>query len=227
MKKKLIFVMCALVLIAASGCSAPAAADPTNSVTAQETASVGVDAGSPPPPTDTASPLTASEALNTALTLAGISDFSDVDLNKLELDDGVYKIEFKTGHSQYQYEISAATGEVIRQDAPTQNAPGQAAAEPTVPASEPDEPKQDVPAQDASEPPAASGDQITSQDAEAIALEHAGLTRTETTYIHSYIRYYHGAPYAYQVEFGVRSTHYWYAIDLFTGEILSHHNAGH
>lgn len=165
-----------------------------------QTASGGQAAASAPAE-DAANLLTAGEVLDTALALAGVSDFSKVDLDQLALDGGVYKIEFKIDRSQYKYEISAATGEILAQELPEQ--------------------------EDSEHPSAADDGWITSSEAEDAALEHAGVDRTETTYIHSYIRYYHGAPYAYQVEFGVRSSHYWYSVDLSTGEILSQNNAGH
>lgn len=171
--------------------SQPAASQTVEKEQTEESGRLSAQPGEPVQTPFPAGQLTAGEILDIALAKAGADDFSEVSLENFKLDDGIYKIEFKTKQSRYKYEISASTGELQNQE---------------------DKPEQN---------PAAGSDWISGLQAEEIALEHAGIARTGTKYIHSYYRYYHGAPYAYQVEFGVYSTQYCYVIDLITGEIIN------
>lgn len=157
--------------------------------------------------------LSAGEILDIALEKAGVTDFAEVSFEKLALDDGVYKIEFRTGGVEYKYEISASTGELLNQKDNNQEIDNRNGKDNKEEAQE--------------QNPAANGDWITGLEAEEIALSHAGIARTDTKYIHSYYRYYHGVPYAYQVEFGVYATQYCYVIDVNTGEIRNNYVYNH
>ncbi len=62
-------------------------------------------------------------------------------------------------------------------------------------------------------------DKISQADAEAIALEHAGLSREEISHLRTKYDYDDGR-YDYDVEFYANGFEYSYEIDAFTKEIL-------
>lgn len=112
-----------------------------------------------------------------------------------DLHDSVYEIEFTANQNHYKYAVSAATGDILKQESPdlkeTEN-----------------------------------NSAVSSLQAENTALKAAGIERSAVKYIHSYLEYSGGKPYAFHVEFGVynrennQSLQYSYLIDLDTGEIL-------
>lgn len=65
-----------------------------------------------------------------------------------------------------------------------------------------------------------SSEEITSEQAEDIALKHAGLKRSEVTYIRSSLDYDDGYK-LYEVEFYKDRFEYDYEIDAVSGKILS------
>lgn len=70
-------------------------------------------------------------------------------------------------------------------------------------------------------PAGASGAALTDQDAQRIALDHAGFTPDEVTYLHARYELDDGVP-QYEVGFHKDRWEYDYEIDARTGEILSY-----
>ena len=68
--------------------------------------------------------------------------------------------------------------------------------------------------------PAASAALLTKEDAEKIALEHAGFTADQVTRLRTELDYERGKP-EYEVDFRVDRYEYDYEIDAQTGKILS------
>ena len=99
--------------------------------------------------------LTRSEARDLALDNAGVSaEQATFTKSKLDYEDGVlvYEIEFVTDQSAYEYEIDAATGEILERSVETR-ASG-----------------------------ASGAKAIDLSEAKRIALRHAGLTEGEVTF---------------------------------------------
>lgn len=132
-----------------------------------------------------------------ALTHAGLAERSDVQFVqcKLDRDDGrqVYDVEFYTSSAEYDYEIDAVTGEVLSYDYDAEHYTA----------------------------PAASGTQITSDDAKRIALEHAGVAETDATHFKVELDQDDGLQ-VYEVEWEVGRTEYSYEINAADGTILAH-----
>ena len=120
--------------------------------------------------------ITAEDAKAKALAHAGLAE-TDVTFIKAELDrdDGrlVYDVEFYTAdYKEYDYEIDAATGEVVGFDYDVEHYAPPAASVQTPSATK-------APAAQA---PASSGT-ISAEDAKAKALAHAGLSSGSVTFV--------------------------------------------
>ena len=139
------------------------------------------------------------EARAIAIAHAGLVE-ADVTFLRIELDhdDGrtEYEVEFYSGNKEYDYEIDAATGEVIACDNEVESyAP---------PAQSPQ-----------------SGDYIDESEARAIALAHAGVTEDDATFTRTKLDHDDGRA-EYEVEFYKGNTEYDYDIDAVTGDIISY-----
>ncbi len=106
------------------------------------------------------------------------------------LDSGKYELEFTVNGMEYDYDVDAYTGEILKA------------------ASEPDNDPLTAPL-----PPALTPD-ITMEDAKALAFSYLGITEAETT-----DRDYDFDDGRYELSFNVGSTEYDFAIST-TGEIL-------
>ena len=111
-------------------------------------------------------------------------------------DDGrwTYDVEFYSGATEYDYDIDAATGTILSYDRD---------AEHYVPAG------------------SQSGSYIGEARAREIALDHAGLTSSQATFVRVQLEYDDGR-WTYEVEFYSGATEYDYDIDAYTGAILSY-----
>ena len=145
--------------------------------------------------------LTAEDAKAKALAHAGLAE-TDVTFIKAELDrdDGrlVYDVEFYTAdYKEYDYEIDAATGEVVSFDYDVEHYA----------------------------PPASgsqSGASISAEDAKAKALAHAGLASADVTFVKAKLDRDDGRL-VYDVEFYTADyKEYDYEIDAATGEVVSY-----
>ena len=157
-----------------------------------------------------------------ALESAGVSessaDFSTAGLDKRNGTD-FYAVDFTVNGQHYEYDIDAVTGVIIDSVTPageTSVVPD-ASADPTVPAGS------GQPASGAQSGGAASaGAAVTEERAREIALENAGLTGDQVTFIRSHLDWDDGRQ-IYDVEFYTADyTEYDYEIDASTGEILSY-----
>ena len=140
--------------------------------------------------------ITEDAARQAALTHAGLTE-SDVQFVqcKLDRDDGrqVYDVEFYTATAEYDYEIDAVTGEILSYDYDAEHYTA----------------------------PAASGTQITSDDAKRIALEHAGIAEADATRFKVELDEDDGRQ-VYEVEWEVGRTEYSYEISAADGSILNY-----
>lgn len=142
--------------------------------------------------------ITEDAARQAALTHAGLAE-SDVQFVqcKLDRDDGrqVYEVEFYTSSAEYDYEIDAATGEVLSYDYDAENYTPAASG--------------------------ATGTQITSDDAKRIALEHAGVAESDAARLKVELDRDDGRQ-VYEVEWDVGRTEYSYEINAADGSILNY-----
>ena len=181
-----------------------------------------------------------------ALEAAGVSEsaaaFSTAGLDQQNGMD-YYAVDFTANGQNYAYDIDAVTGVIIEggaasamtavsdlpggtaaatPDVQAQATPAAGTAAPTpavqaqpTPAAGTAAPTPAVPAQ-----PAPAG--ITGEQAQEIALAHAGLTASQVTFVRSRLDYERGRQ-CYEVEFYTAGfTEYDYEIDASTGEILSY-----
>ncbi len=174
-----------------------------------------------PPPTDApAKLLTAEEAEAIAFAHSGLKAGTVSRLRtEFGYDDGVpeYDIEFISGDTEYDYEIHAQTGAVLRSETEPVRKP--AATEP--PATEP--PAAEPPAVTATQPPATEApksERLTKEEARNIALKDAGLTKDQVSRLKVEFDYDDGVP-EYDVEFTHDGWEYEYEIHAETGAIRS------
>ena len=159
---------------------------------------------------NTAAQITVDEAKNAALANAGLQE-SDVVYKKaqLETDDGVlkYEIDFYAGDNEYNFDIDAANGAVLKSEKEIMDA-------------------EDIAERDAllgttaSTATRAESEGITEDQALDIALNHAGVSKSDVT--SSSVRQDFDDDMGitkYEVEFRVDAQEYNYDIDMTTGEI--------
>lgn len=154
-------------------------------------------------------------ALSIALQDAGAA--ADAVLqSKVEFDseDGilVYEIEFFTAAGEYEYDIDARTGQLLKIEKPNTVAANPLPPLPQVSAA----PDGNVP----SATPDTAG-YIGEAAAKTCALADAGYQETDTVYINAYIDYDDGFAKHYDVEFVVGNTEYEYEIDLYQPLVLT------
>ncbi len=154
--------------------------------------------------------ITAEDAKAKALAHAGLAE-TDVTFIKAELDrdDGrlVYDVEFYTAdYKEYDYEIDAATGEVVSCDYDVENYAPAATSGKTASGSQ----------------SASAGASISAEDAKAKALAHAGLSSGSVTFVKAELDRDDGRL-VYEVEFYTADyKEYDYEIDAATGEVVSY-----
>ncbi len=135
----------------------------------------------------------------------GHAGFSRNQVTKLETEfkdkkgKVYYEVEFKQGGFEYEYEIDAISGKILEMEI--------------------EEIKPGSPGQTGAEPTTKPGQQISSRQAEDLALAHAGLTRSQVTKLETEFKDERGKVY-YEVEFEDAAYEYEYEIDAFSGKIL-------
>ena len=140
-----------------------------------------------------------------ALENAGVTEsaavFSTTGLDRRDGTD-FYAVDFTAGGQSYEYDIDALTGTIIT---------GPAAAGSAAPESSP------LPSQSTDQ------DGITADQAKELALDHAGLTAAQVTFVRAQLERDDGRQ-VYDVEFYDPSsyTEYDYEIDASSGSILSY-----
>ncbi len=137
-------------------------------------------------------------AKQAALAHAGLSA-TDVTFLEAEYDydDGrmVYEVEFRSAGKEYEYEVDAQTGAIIKYESDGSHGSGGAVTAP-------------------------SGDYIGEDAAKSAALTHAGVKESDTQYCNVWLEYDDGRPECYEVEFMAGSTRYEYEIALTSATVL-------
>ena len=139
----------------------------------------------------------AEKAKSIALKHAGVAASDTVFLYaKLDYENGlrVYDVEFFSGNKEYDYEINAATGDIVSFD-------------------------QDIEWYAAGGYQAQANTDIGAEKAKSIALEHAGVAAADTVFINVELDYDDGMR-VYDVEFFSGNKEYDYKIDAASGAIL-------
>ena len=161
-----------------------------------------------PQPTDVSGRITEADAKQIALDHAGISESETDRLRvKLDYDDGVqeYEVTFYVGNREYDYDIDAATGTIRSFDSEIEDDYNIASAPSATPAAA----------------AASSGAAITEAEAKQIALDHAGVSESETERMRVKLGRDDGVQ-EYEVNFYVGNREYDYDINAATGAIRSY-----
>ena len=143
----------------------------------------------------------AEKAKGIALEHAGVSE-SEATVEKIKFDyeDGrmVYEVEFYTADTEYEYDVDALTGALVKYESEQRRTAGASGGGSS----------------------AAAG-YIGEAAAKAAALKDAGVKESDTTYCNSHLEYDDGRAEHYDVEFMVGDTRYEYEIGLTDGAVLS------
>lgn len=158
--------------------------------------------------------ITAEAAEDIALAHAGI-DRENLSYLRTEFDyDNAvpeYEIEFYHDGWEYDYEIQAVTGEILKAKAEPPEVPATAPREEAKPTESPIQTRDENPA-------ATESRRLTEDEAISIALADAGLTQDQVTGLRSDFDYDDGVP-EYEVEFRHGGYEYDYEIHAETGAI--------
>lgn len=144
-------------------------------------------------------------AKEAALKHAGVSA-SDATFVEAEYDydDGrmVYEVEFHVKGTEYDYEIDAQTGDVVKHKT-EQNGANTGGSS------------------------ANTSSYIGESAAKAAALKHAGVSESSTKYCNAWLEYDDGRPECYEVEFMAGNTRYEYKIALTSATVLESEQEGY
>lgn len=143
--------------------------------------------------------ITAETAQSIALEHAGIKEADALGLRvKQDWEDGrlTYEVEFRAAGIEYEYELLALDGTVLKAEQDKDGWYASAAGT------------------------AQTASYIGEAAAKQAALSHAGVQEGSTKYIHCWLEYDDGRPEYYEVEFQAGSTQYEYEIGLYDGSIL-------
>lgn len=137
-------------------------------------------------------------AKQAALNHAGVSASQATFLEaEYDYDDGrmVYEVEFHVNGTEYEYEIDAQTGDVVKHKT-EQNGTNTGGSS------------------------ANTASYIGESAAKAAALKHAGVSESSTKYCNAWLEYDDGRPECYEVEFMAGNTRYEYKIALTAPTVL-------
>lgn len=137
-------------------------------------------------------------AKQAALNHAGVSASQATFLEaEYDYDDGrmVYEVEFHVNGTEYEYEIDAQTGDVVKHKT-EQNGTNTGGSS------------------------ANTSSYIGENAAKAAALKHAGVSESSTKYCNAWLEYDDGRPECYEVEFMANNTRYEYKIALTSATVL-------
>lgn len=179
------------------------------STSTPETSSTAPSAAVPQatqPPTSSGQPvgeITLERAKQIALEHAGLSTDKVVMIKaRLDYEDGirVYDVEFYSGNKEYDYEINAQTGAIhsVDWDVESFSTPNSS-----------------------STGGGNNGASISADRAKQIALNHAGLSTSDVSYIKAELDYEHSRL-VYEIEFRQGRMEYDYEIDAYSGAVLRH-----
>lgn len=139
-------------------------------------------------------------AKQAALNHAGVSASQATFLEaEYDYDDGrmVYEVEFHVNGTEYEYEIDAQTGDVVKHKSEQNGANTSTGGS-----------------------SANTSSYIGESAAKAAALKHAGVSESSTTYCNAWLEYDDGRPECYEVEFMANNTRYEYKISLTSATVL-------
>ncbi len=185
------------------------------------------------------------EALNIAYTHAGVTaDAARKPEIEMDYEHGsmVYEVEFKVDGLEYDYEINALTGEIIKSEkeadddyiptpkptrkpeptatiAPTETPEPTVAPKPTTAPEPTKKPEPTAAPKPTAVPTEKPAELLGEQTALAIALTHAGIDQSAASRIQCELDKDDNRLH-YEVEFDTRKFEYDYEIDAYTGEIL-------
>ena len=159
--------------------------------------------------------ITQETAKATALNHAGVKE-SDVLFvkNEFDYDDGraVYDIDFKYGGYEYDYEIDASTGDILKSEKdidddyrPTGATSGNSG--------------NSTSGNNTSGNSGSANNYITQETAKATALNHAGVKESDVLFVKNEFDYDDGKA-VYEIEFKHGAYEYEYEIDALTGEVI-------
>ena len=199
----------AALLFTGTGAAIAAPADPQQAT----------PAAAQPAETPAVQELTAEEAQAIALEHAELSADQVTGLKaKKDRENGVlvWEVEFRSGDYEYDYEIHAETGEVVKWDKEFDppKAPKPPVTDPVV-----TEPPvgEELPAETL--PPVEAPTLLTREEAQAIALDHAGLTAEQVLCLKAHKDQEDGIL-IWEVDFHFEEMEYDYEIHAVTGEVL-------
>ena len=124
----------------------------------------------------------------------------------LDFDDGiwVYEVEFAVGNTEYEYEINAITGEIIKFETELDDDPEGAPGTP----------------RPSAQPTQQPGSEFLSEDEiKAIVFNHAGVNANDVREFEIELDDEHGI-WVYEVEFKAGNIEYDYVVNAVTGEII-------
>ena len=194
----------ALLLPALAGCQSSVPATTNNTETTQTAATAPQDTLPPEAsPTETVDRIAPEEAVNIALKDANLKESQVHDLDvELDRDAGTlhYDVDFEKEDKDYDYEIDAVSGAILKKETPAKAAS-------TTPANT-DTPKKTT-----------EKKQLTKNEARDVALKHAGLTTSQVRDLEVELDKDDGTIH-YDVDFESDGYDYDYEIDAATGKIL-------
>ena len=144
-------------------------------------------------------------AKQAALNHAGVSASQATFLEaEYDYDDGrmVYEVEFHVNGTEYEYELDAQTGDVVKHKT-EQNGTNTGGSS------------------------ANTASYIGESAAKAAALKHAGVSESSTKYCNAWLEYDDGRPECYEVEFMANNTRYEYKIALTSATVLESEQEGY
>ena len=194
-----LFLLAALTLTLLAGCQSANVDTPTTGAPRNATPLADVASATDP------QWITPQEAEAIALAHAEIlAENARMDRTEADIEGNWphYDVEFHAGDYEYDYEIDAATGAVVRWKQEY-------------------EPVNAQPATPGNETQPAGTQPITAAEAEAIALAHAGLQRENVRFDRTEPDRERGGT-EYEVEFRCGNWEYSYDIDADTGRIIDH-----
>ncbi len=196
--KRTIFVLAALACLILAGCGSP---------TSVQAEPIGLEAAK-------------AVALEDAGLSASAVSFTTTGLDR-QGDTEYYAIDLTSGDSSYQYDIDAISGRVIECRI-SQGTASAAMAQSNAQASQTQAASSSGTTQSSSVQTQSSGELIGEQAARDAALEHAGLTESQVTFLKTKLDREDGRQ-IYEVEFYTEDyKEYDYEIDALTGEVYSY-----
>lgn len=165
--------------------------------------------------------ITLDKAKQIALNHSGVSE-ADASFTKLKLDNEhgnqMWEVDFFAKGFSYEIDIDYLTGNVLEYETDSDDmfvsGHGATITDPILPAPQPIQPIQEQPA------PQPAVSDIGQQKAKQIALNHAGVSEADVTFIKVQSDFDDGR-FVYEIEFYKENTEYDYDIDAATGDILS------